>query len=154
MSSRYGEPPSTNRSSPRPTYPHTGTGGRVATRVWSVMWPTSEGRPAATACVRQPSACSVGHVVLAMAGGGWGGEGEGVHATPLAAGALSTSARETSAAAATKAFMAPVYRLVDAASRSPRGPCRILERVAPREGRRLDALSPPRRRDRGERVPI
>src|SRR3954468_9622157 len=101
------------------------------------MWPTSEGRPAATACVRQPSACSVGHVVLAMAGERCGAKRDGVHATPLAAGALSTSARATSAAAATKAFMARVYRLADAASRSPRGPCRILERVALREGRRL-----------------
>jgi hypothetical protein len=50
-----------------------------------------------------------------MAGEGCGAKREGVHAAPLAAGALSTSATATSTGAARKAFMARVYRLAGTA---------------------------------------
>jgi hypothetical protein len=54
-----------------------------------------------------------------MAGEGCGAKREGVHAAPLAAGALSTSATATSTGAARKARMARVYPLAGTASRSP-----------------------------------
>jgi hypothetical protein len=46
---------------------------------------TSDGSPVATACVRQPSACSVGHVVSAKPGELSDGKVDGAHPALLAA---------------------------------------------------------------------
>src|SRR5436190_9711284 len=116
------------------------------------MWPTSAGRPAATACVRQPSACSVGHVVLARAGERCGAKRDGVHVAPLAAGALSASARATSAGAARKPFMTVIYRLAYAEVKKAAQTTRARNSAGPRTSR--DQLMTVRRTSTSQPQPV